>query len=80
VGVPTFAVMEQMPGFGRVQRALGLAQKAAFSAETMIRWLNAVRPTGEPEVTQAHIISAEGCAKGIEDFYRDQAKWWNGQE
>src|ERR1700757_4051374 len=47
--VPPFALWEGLPGFERLQRALSLSEKAAFEAEGFLRWLNVIRPAGEPE-------------------------------
>src|SRR5262249_31320146 len=41
--LPSFAVWADLPGFPRLQRALHLAEGAAFVAEGLARWLNGVR-------------------------------------
>jgi hypothetical protein len=69
LNVPPFLLWEVLPGFDRLQRALALAEKAAFVPEGFLRWLNRGRPEGEPELT-AVPITVEGVADTIAEAYR----------
>ena len=44
LSIPPFAVWEGLPGFERLQRALQLAEKCAFTADEWLAWLNSVWP------------------------------------
>jgi hypothetical protein len=72
-----FLFWEMLPGFDRLQRALALAEKAAFTAEGFLRWLNRIRPKGVREWTELP-ITAELVAKVNEAFFRERVRWWNG--
>jgi hypothetical protein len=78
LNVPPFVVWSILPGFSRLQRALKLAEQAAFVPEGMQRWLNAVRPAGKPEVTESDLPSAEAIADELEALFRQRVKWWEG--
>jgi hypothetical protein len=75
MSVPPFLLWEDYPGFDRLQRALALAQTAAFTPEGMLRWLNEVRPVGAPERT-AVPLSVEGVADATAKMFREQAGRW----
>jgi hypothetical protein len=75
LNVPPFLLWEEFPGFDRVQRALALAEKAAFVPEGFLVWLNRVRPKGEPELT-AVPLTVEGVADETEKAYRHRVQWW----
>lgn len=70
--VPPFVLMDELPGFSRVRRAIKSADNAAFTEEGFLRWLNRVRPEGDPELTEVP-ISAEQMADAAEDAFRQQA-------
>jgi hypothetical protein len=78
MNVPPFAAWEGLPGFDRVQRALQLAERAAFVPDGMVRWLNSVRPDGKPEATVEGLISAEKLADALEELFRQRVAWWGG--
>jgi hypothetical protein len=82
LNVPPFALWEQMdlPGLDRLKRALALAHGgAAFpSAAEMTLWMNEVRPGGDPERTEADIITAKGFADGLDAAFRERVEWWGG--
>jgi hypothetical protein len=73
--IPPFARWQALPGFERLERALALAEahadlsSTAFTAEGMLHWLNAVRPEGEPAVTQVR-LTAEVVAGQTEELFR----------
>jgi hypothetical protein len=69
VTIPPFTFLEGLPGFHRLERALARAQEAAFVPEGFLRWLNDVRPPGQPEVTDVP-LTVEGVADEIEKRYR----------
>jgi len=60
-----------------VQRTLALTEKAAFVPEGFLRWINRVRPKGEPELT-AVPLTVEGVADETEKAYRHRVQWWGG--
>jgi hypothetical protein len=80
LNVPAFQVWElgALPGFDRLQRALSLAERTAFSPEDFLRWLNRTRPKGSPERTDVP-WTVEGIAAATESLFREQAAWWNGE-
>jgi hypothetical protein len=75
--VPPFAVWEGLPGLDRLQRALQLAEKTAFGNEGFLRWLNAIRPAGEPERAEVP-LTVEGMAAAAEELFRQSVQWWGG--
>jgi hypothetical protein len=75
--VPPFLLWEGFPGFDRLQRSLALAEKAAFGSEGFLRWLNTVRPTGRPELTEVP-LTVEGVADANEKVFRQRVEWWAG--
>ena len=77
LGVPPFALWESLPGFDRLQRALNLAEKAAFVAEGFLCWLNTIRPAGEPARVEVP-LTAEGLAAATEELFRQRVQWWGG--
>ncbi len=77
LNVPPFLLWEVLPGFKRVQRTLALTEKAAFVPEGFLRWLNRVRPKGEPELA-AVPLTVEGVADDTGEAYRQRVKWWCG--
>ena len=78
LNVPPLVVWAELPGFDRLQRAVALAEEVAFVPEGVVRWLNAVRPAGEPEATLAGPLSAEQFAAAPETAFRERLKWWSG--
>ena len=77
LNVPPFLVWQGLPGLDRLQRALSLAENAAFAPEGFLRWLNRTRPKGTPERTDVP-FTAEGMAAATDSLFREQAAWWNG--
>src|SRR5262249_37321482 len=75
--LPPFALWESMAGYDRLQRALRLAENAAFTAEGFVAWLNRIRPAGEPERT-APLLTVEGRAAAAEKVYRTRVEKWGG--
>jgi hypothetical protein len=75
--VPPFALWENLPGFDRLQRALKLAERAAFAPEGFLRWLNDIRPAGEAKRTEVP-LTVEGVAAATEELFRKRVKWWGG--
>jgi hypothetical protein len=79
LNVPPFMMWEGLPGFGRLRRALALAEKVAFVPEGFLSWMNAVgRRLGEPELTESP-LTVEGVAAALEDVFRDRVRWWGGE-
>jgi hypothetical protein len=77
LNVPPFAVWEKLPGFNRLQGALGVAEMLAFVPEGVVCWLNRIRPAGWAKVQECH-ITADWYADQHEAFFREQVKWWGG--
>jgi hypothetical protein len=77
LSVPPFLLWEIHPGFDRLQGVLALAEKAAFVPEGFLRWLNRVRPKGEPELT-AVPLTVEGVADETAKAFRWRVQWWGG--
>jgi hypothetical protein len=77
LNVPPFVLWECFPGFDRLQRSLALAEKAAFVPEGFLRWLNRIRPAGEPARAEVP-FTPRGIADATEEAFRDRVKWWGG--
>jgi hypothetical protein len=77
LNVPPFVLWERLPGFDRLQRALTLAERAAFVPEGFLRWLNRIRPAGAAELTEVP-LSVEGMASTTETLFRNRVEWWSG--
>jgi hypothetical protein len=79
--VRPFVLWECLPGYKRLQIALGLAEGSpdfpgpAFEREGMIAWLNATRPEGEPKVGELG-ATPDLYAESLEDTFRERAAWW----
>jgi hypothetical protein len=78
LNVPPFATWQHLPGYDRVERAWALAENVAFVPEGMLRWLNHMRPEGEPEVTNEPFDAKEGAA-ALDRSFRERVRWWGGQ-
>ena len=78
LNVPPFLHWEKLTCFHRLQRALNLAEKAAFTAEGFLKWLNRNRPKGEPEMT-AVPLTIEGVATALAEAFRQRIRWWSGE-
>ena len=76
--LPPYVLWKVLPGFARLQRALAVAQEAAFVPEDMLRWLNETRPPGTPEVTDVVLTPAKVAAE-LDQFFRERACWWGGK-
>jgi hypothetical protein len=76
-GLPPFTFWEELPGYARLQRALKVAEQAAFKPAGMVAWLNRTRPKGEPEVTDVG-LTPEVIAAGLDRMFRQQAAFWGG--
>jgi hypothetical protein len=77
LNVLPFLLWECLPGSDRLQRALALAEKAAFTPGGFLRWLNTVRPAGEPERTEMP-LTAERMADATMKMFRERVDWWGG--
>ncbi len=77
LNVPGFVLWRLYPGLDRLQRALALAEKAAFTAEGFLRWANAVRPAGKPGWIEV-LPTVEGVAAATEAMFRQRVAWWRG--
>jgi hypothetical protein len=77
--VPAQALWALYPGYDRLQRALALAEHAAFEPAGFVRWLNEARPPGEPELTSPS-LTVEGIAAATAEAFRQRTQWWGGRE
>jgi hypothetical protein len=77
LNVPPFLLWKELPGFDRLQRALALTERAAFVPAGFLRWLNSLRPTGEPELTEMP-LTVEGIADATATLFRTRVEWWSG--
>jgi hypothetical protein len=76
MNVPPLAAWTCYAGFDRLQRALTLAEKAAFYPDGMVRWLNDIRSADARQVTVEDLVSAEDLADGLEEMFRDHVSCW----
>jgi hypothetical protein len=76
---PPLWLWDGQPGYERMLRGLALAQQFAFTAESMLAWLNARRVEGTPELVElpAHLVP-EKIAEGLEDRYREFVRHHGG--
>jgi len=44
----------------------------------LARWLNTLRPFGDPELTEANIETAEQIADSLDAEFRERVRWWGG--
>jgi hypothetical protein len=79
LAVPPFVFWKGLPGFGRLARALTLSETVAFAPEGFLRWLNTIRPAGEPERTEVP-WTVEGLAAVTEDLFRQSVRSWSGSD
>jgi hypothetical protein len=77
LNVPPFLLWDKLPGLNRLKRALDLTEKAALTPEGFLRWLNRIRPAGEPERTEI-ALSAEEFADAAAKLFQDRVEWWGG--
>jgi hypothetical protein len=68
------------PGLDRIKRAWALVHGGLAFPTTadLVRWLNTVRPIGEPELTEAEIMTAERIADSLDAEFRACVRWWGG--
>src|SRR5262249_26516564 len=78
MGVPPFVVWETLPGFDRLRRALNQVKYLSFDQDSLLRWVNAVRPKEDPEVIETP-LTVERVAESNAEMYRQRAKWWGGK-
>jgi hypothetical protein len=77
MNVPPFLLWKALPGFDRLQSALTLTEKAAFTSEGFLPWLNRIRPAGKPELIEVP-LTVERVARQTEEMFRERVKWWGG--
>ena len=73
--VPPFLQWESLPGFGRLKRALALAEEFAFTAEEFLEWLNSLLSISATELIG---LSAEEVAAEYEKVFRSGVQLWGG--
>jgi hypothetical protein len=75
LSLPPLLFWEGFPGLDRLQRALALAERVAFTPAGFLSWRNEIRPAGTPKLTEPP-LTAEGIAEATAAAFRDRAKWW----
>jgi hypothetical protein len=83
MGIAPLRVWKTLPGFERLQRALEMAElqstsKRPFSCADAVRWANRRLPDGEPERTEADIITAARFADALDAAFRELVEWYGG--
>jgi hypothetical protein len=77
-----FAAWEEanFPGLDRLKLAVARAEAgSAFpTSADMVRWLNGIRPAGDPQTTEADIMTAERFADSFDAAFRERVRWWGG--
>ena len=68
------------PGLDRIGRTCRLIQSGlAFPTPAdLARWLNTVRPFGDPELTEANIATADQIADSFDAEFRERVRWLGG--
>jgi hypothetical protein len=79
LNIPPFMLWEDLPGFERLQIALTLTEKAAFRPVGFLKWVNRIRPEGEPELSKLHLVAEEEAIR-IEKAFRQRVRWWSGEK
>jgi hypothetical protein len=84
LGISPVGLWQYLPGVERLQRHLNIAEGTpdrpgpAFTPESMVRWLNTVRPSGDPVATEADLITAARLADALDAGFRFCVEWWGG--
>ena len=68
LNIPPWLILDDLPGFKRLQCALDMTERFAFTAEGMLRWFNDVRPKEEPELTVLPLTAERVAASTVELF------------
>jgi hypothetical protein len=81
MGISPFGLWNYLPGFERLQCELNIVEGtpdqpgSAYTPKGVVRWLNTIRPSGDPEVTEGNIMTAERCADSLDAAFRERARW-----
>jgi hypothetical protein len=71
--IPAFALWEYMPGYKRLKEYFDRVERTSGPAhvrEGMLRWSNGIaRKKGQPERTDAELISPAGAAAGLDTLF-----------
>ncbi len=77
-----FAAWEEanFPGLDRLKLVVARTEAgSAFpTSADMVRWLNGIRPAGDPQATEADIMTAERFADSFDAAFRERVRWWGG--
>ena len=79
LNIPPFMFWEDLPGFERLQIALTCTERVAFTPEGYLKWLNRIRPKGEPELSKVPLVAEEEATR-IENVFRQRVRWWSGEK
>jgi hypothetical protein len=83
LNVPPLLLWQVLPSFDWLRDSLTLREGsdsvpfAAFADEGFLRWLNANRPSGHPELTEVP-LTVERVASANRDMFEQRVKWWGG--
>ncbi len=82
LNVPPLLLWSVLPGYERLQRALALADHAAFDADEFQLWWEGVcrrmDPGGSKPALLRRRYTAEAEADATEAAFRERVKWWGG--
>lgn len=73
--IPPLLLWDCLPGCDRLKRAAALTEKAAFTDEGFVRWLNRTLPFGSPRI-QKSPMTPEVIAREISVLYENRLEWW----
>jgi hypothetical protein len=76
--IPPFARWGSLPCLRRLLCALAHAERAAFTPEQMLAWLNASRPAGTPALTEMKALTPEKVAKELETSFHELVRYRSG--
>jgi hypothetical protein len=77
LNVPPFLLWQLMPGFDRLQRTLSVVEKAAFTPDDFLHWLNNIRPAGRPDLVQVP-LTVEALAAEMAQTFQARVEWFGG--
>lgn len=78
LNVPPFLLWQDLPGHSRLHCLLGLSEKAAFTAEGFLRYINDGRPQGASARTTVS-LTTKTIADETEALFRHRVQWWGGE-
>lgn len=77
LSVSPLKLWETLAGFDRVQQAITLAERVAFSREEMYEWLLQIRP-GDKNEREPVVETPEVIAESLQQAFDKSAQLWGG--